>query len=155
MNSLNKWMDRWPIEMNELSKWGNPSMDPSDEWMEEVRRWLAWRQRDTAFAESRDSRWQFWWKSDRSGKWNGPGTLLWAHFLIKEPQGLEKRAVLFLRGCGEHRWEPSGCLLQNPKETKCVHLGLCQWKFLFFWAFLCFQADHSLSCEMFWPQIRI
>ena len=140
MNYSNEGIFQWIFQMNEWRRLG-------DDWHGD--------KGIQPLQHPKGSRRQFWGKSDRSGKWNGPGTLLWAHILIKEPQGLEKQALSFLHGCGEHRWEPSGCLLQNPKETKCVHLGLRQWMFLFFCVFLCFQADQSLSCEMFCPQIRI
>ena len=42
------------------------------------------------------------------------------------------------------------------KETKqCVRVVLPWWMFLFFRSFVCFQADQSTACEMFWPWIRI
>lgn len=94
-----------------------------------------------------------WGNSDRS-------EMKWSRNIAVSPhphQGTtrpEKRALSFLHGCGEHRWNPLAACYRTLRRQNVFTSGFVSGCFYSSVSF-CFQADQSLSCEMFCPQIRI
>lgn len=73
--------------------------------------------------------------------------------MISKELPLQLLKVDMVNRDGNSVWLPA----REParRQNNCIQVGLPWWMFLFFWSFVCFQADQSTACEIFWPQMRI